>query len=52
MPHRTEIIIKKFKSGLRECEIFEYEKDSLNNENVEFDRNQYLNLKSRKIYLK
>lgn len=52
IPHRTEIIIKKFKSGQRQCEIFEYKKDSLNNENVDYDHNQYLSLKSRKIYLK
>jgi hypothetical protein len=51
MPDRTEIIIKKFKSGQRECEIFEYEKDYLNNKNVDYDRNQYLSLKSIKIYL-
>lgn len=52
IPHRTEIIVKKFKSGQRDCEIFEYENDYFNNENVDYNRNQYLNLNSRKIYLK
>jgi len=52
VPLRTEIFIKKFQRGLRKSEVFEYEKDYMNNENVDYGHQQYLNLNSRKIYLK
>ncbi|WP_408040534.1 hypothetical protein [Tenacibaculum amylolyticum] len=51
-PGRTEIIVKKFEAGQRKCEVFEYQKDYLSKKNVDYGRNQYLNLKSRKIFLK
>ncbi len=52
VPSRTEIFIKKFQRGLRENEVFEYEEDYINNKNIDYGHQQYLNLNSRKIYLK
>lgn len=52
VPSRTEILIDQFQSGQRKCEIFEHHENYLNNKNVDYGHNQYLNLNTRKIYLK
>lgn len=52
VPSRTEIFIQKFQRGERESEVFEYEEDYINYENVDYGHQQFMNLNSRKIYLK